>query len=318
MDVKMRDTTVKGLSICAGLLVLFLLGIRIISFIERQAKNQPAEPIKIKVFPPLEGRWENDRGYIVFQKEDRSIKGRYISHNMERVVDGVKETALVTGLNTDAWLNKFENEELVFIKKARWKHDYQTLTFWDENGREFVYRRKEVGPNGEKVEAPPIDPTWDEGKMTPVYLSDMPEINPSVGYGVFGKNGQLGYGVAGAKSSPITVAGRMYPRAISLAPPHSGHSAVQYSLGRDGKIFHAQVAVNDLDDAKREGPETPLQFLVLGDGRYIWTSEKVRLAGVTQECRINVAGVKVLELQVHCPGPMNCARAVWLEPRVLK
>jgi hypothetical protein len=318
MNINARNTTVAALSVVLGILALGLVGLRIIRFIEQQAKNRPPEPLVLKTFPPLEGRWENDRGYLLFRKEDRSIKGRYISHAMEMVVDGAKETFLVTGPDSDAWLNRLVDGELVFVKKAGWKYDYQTLTFRDEAGRESVYRRTETGPSGEKVKAPPIDPAWDEDRMTRVYLSDLPEIAPSVGYGAFGKNGMLGYGIAGEKSSAISVAGRKYPKAISLAPPHHGHSSVQYSLSGDYKIFRAGVAVNDLEDAKQNGPETPLQFLVLGDGQYLWSSEKVQLAGVTQECRINVAGVKLLKLQVQCPGVMNCARAVWLEPRVLK
>jgi hypothetical protein len=318
MDVKTRGNLISGLSVAAGLLFLLLVGVRVINFIERRAKNRQDGPGELKAFPPLEGRWENDRGYVVFRKEGRSFGNRYVSHSMERLADGVKETALVTGPDSGAWLNELVGGDLVLVKKARWEYDHETLTFWDEAGRKSVYRRREEGPGGEKVEAAPIDPAWDEAGMTPAYLSDLPEIDPSVGYGKFGKNGRLGYGIAGARDSPITVGGRKYPKAISLAPPHGGSSTVKYSLGGGGKIFRSQVAVNDLDDAKRKGPATPLQFQLLGDGRYIWASQPVRQAGAVQECRVNVAGVKLLELQVHCPGPMDCARAVWLEPRVLK
>jgi hypothetical protein len=93
---------------------------------------------------------------------------------------------------------------------------------------------------------------------------------------------------------------------------------VQYRLGGTGKIFRAWAAINDVDDAGRTGPESPLRFVVLGDGQRLWASPEVRQARTLFECKVNVADVNTLELQVHCPGFHNCARAVWLEPQVLR
>ena len=324
-----------GLSVALGIAVFALIAIRIISFIERRAKNREPEPLVLKKFPPLEGRWENDRGYIVFRKEDRFFGKVFVSNSMERVVDAAKQMTLVTGGDSNARLNKFVNDQLVFVEQVGWKYDYETLIYRDAQGRESIYRRKEGAqvvpldwynlegakqdePKEEKAEARPIDPAWNEASMIPAYLSDLPEIEPRVGYGKFGKNGQLGYGIGGEQNSLITVGGRTFPKAISLAPPHSGYSTVRYSLEGNAKIFRAWVAVNDLIDANRKGPTTPLQFMVLGNGRLLWKSEKVSLAGVATECRINVQGIESLELRVECPGLMDCARAVWLEPRILK
>jgi hypothetical protein len=174
------------------------------------------------------------------------------------------------------------------------------------------------GNTSPQVLVRPIDPAWDEKTMTGVYLSDMEEVDPQVGYGKFGKNGMLGYGIAGATSSPITVDGSTYPKSLSTAPPNNGHSSVKYRLGRSAKIFRARVAINDVDDDHRTGSETPLRFRVLGDGKILWVSAPVQQARTTQDCRINVENVDWLELQVECQGSYNSARAVWLEPQVLK
>jgi hypothetical protein len=163
---------------------------------------------------------------------------------------------------------------------------------------------------------PPID-AFKDGRDR-FYLSDLQEINPNVGYGRFGKNGRLGYGIGGADDSPITVADREFPKAISTAPPHHGMSTVQYSLGKKFRDFRAWIAVNDLTDDNRTGPETPLTFKVVGDGKTLWTSDPVRLTETVQECQVNVQNIEMLELQVHCPGIMHCARAVWLQPHLLK
>jgi hypothetical protein len=175
---------------------------------------------------------------------------------------------------------------------------------------------RRIEKEGPPVQLPPIDA--DDPDQAKVYLSDLREMNPRVGYGNFGKNGWLGYGIGGAADSPITVAGRKFPKAISTAPPHFGASTVQYPLNQQFKTFRAWIAVNDLDDAPAAGPESPLTFELLGDGKRLWASEPVRLTRTVQECRVSVAHVQTLELRVNCPGVMHCARAVWLQPYLLK
>jgi len=66
------------------------------------------------------------------------------------------------------------------------------------------------------------------------------------------------------------------------------------------------------------GPLTPVTFLVLGDGKTLWTSQPVKASGQLQFCHVNVAGVEVLELRAHCPGRAEGAYAVWVEPQVTR
>jgi hypothetical protein len=168
----------------------------------------------------------------------------------------------------------------------------------------------------EAVPLDAVDAVKDDRPRT--YLSDLNEINPLVGYGQFGKNGRLGYGIGGVADSPITVGGREFPKAISTAPPHFGAATVQYALGRRYREFRAWVAVNDLNDGQRTGPESHLTFKVVGDGKVLWTSAPVSRVETVQECRVNVQDVQTLELQVHCPGIMHYARAVWLQPYLVQ
>jgi hypothetical protein len=168
------------------------------------------------------------------------------------------------------------------------------------------------------VKQRPIDPNLNEKDLALVYLSDLPEFDAVVGWGNFGKNGMLGYGLApGEPDHAITVAGKQYPKGLSMVPRDNSYSTVKYRLGKTAKVFKAFVAVNDLEHGAA-GPVTPLSFRVLGDGEVLWISDPHRVVGKTQECRVNVEGVGVLELQVHCPGWLYNARAVWLEPHILK
>lgn len=144
----------------------------------------------------------------------------------------------------------------------------------------------------------------------------LPETNAKVGYGHFGKHGMLGYRIA--SGDVITVDNKKYAEAISMAPGHFTYSTVTYRLDGTAKVFRSAIAVNDLDQRNELGPATPLTFKVLGDGALLWRSQPVTKVATTQQFRLNVAGVTTLELQVHCPGRYNNARAVWLDPCVLK
>jgi hypothetical protein len=178
------------------------------------------------------------------------------------------------------------------------------------------------GPPGfpapdEKPAPVPIPPGWKDADMKRTWLSDMDEFDARVGWGRFGKKGMLGYGVnPGEADSPITVNGQRDPQGISMAPSAALVSTVKYRLGRQQKLFKASVACNDLPPGWG-GPAAPMTFKVRCDGRLLWVSDPVRLVGRKQDVTLNVFGVDVLELQVQC-GNGDCARAVWLDPQVLK
>jgi hypothetical protein len=159
-----------------------------------------------------------------------------------------------------------------------------------------------------------IPAAWNEEDMAKTFLSDMQEINPSVGWGNFGKKGKLGYDLPIGDN--VRVDNKFYPNSLSMHPPSNGHSSVKYRLGREMKLFKAWAAYNDKEHAHLN-PESLATFVVLGDGVCLWASSPLQ-NGATQTCRISVEGVDVMELQVHCPGHFGNVRAVWLEPHVLR
>ncbi|HEY9172366.1 MAG TPA: NPCBM/NEW2 domain-containing protein, partial [Verrucomicrobiae bacterium] len=59
-----------------------------------------------------------------------------------------------------------------------------------------------------------------------------------------------------------------------------------------------------------------LTFRVVGNGRVLWQSRPTRRSGEWQECNIPVEGVRLLELQVDCPGVKTFAWAAWADPRL--
>jgi hypothetical protein len=160
----------------------------------------------------------------------------------------------------------------------------------------------------------PIPADWNEAAMKATYLSDMQEFDVRVGWGAFGKNGNLGYVLPGGDR--VKVDGKEYPKAISPHPPTNGHSTVKYRFGGLAKLFKATAAFTDFDNNFQQ-PATNPTFEVWGDGVLLWSSTPLR-RGEVQNCRISIQGVDVLELQIHCPGSHSHVRAVWLEPHVLR
>jgi hypothetical protein len=137
----------------------------------------------------------------------------------------------------------------------------------------------------------------------PVFLADLPEHEVRVGYGSFGKNGDLGYG--GLK---IMVGNVLSPHGISMHPPSNGSSHVAYTLTQRYSLFTAAVGIAD-----GRVSTTPLIFRVLGDGKELGHSQPYR-GGTPEPCQINITGVTKLELEVECNGIYRSAYAVWIEP----
>ena len=171
--------------------------------------------------------------------------------------------------------------------------------------------------NKERPNPRPILPGLKEETLKGTWLSDMDEFDARVGFGQFGKKGKLGYGIkAGEADSAIFFNGQPNPHGLSLAPSAAVESSVKYRPGRFYKLFKASVACNDLDPGVA-GPNQPMTFRVYGDGELLWVSDPVSRAGVKQDVRLGVFGVDVLELRVQCGDGKN-ARAIWLDPQVLK
>jgi len=59
---------------------------------------------------------------------------------------------------------------------------------------------------------------------------------------------------------------------------------------------------------------TALRFRIVGDGTLLWQSRSLQKEGDAEVFRVNVSGVKKLELFVDCPGDERSAHAMWVNP----
>jgi hypothetical protein len=156
--------------------------------------------------------------------------------------------------------------------------------------------------------------SWTEGAWVVepsdvIYLSDLPE-KPLKPKG-FEKHGMIPNDPA---KSQIYLGNRPSPKGLLTHPGSRDPAVVSYEIGSLHKnVFRAKIGVADL---LHTDPVTPLKFVVLGDGKRLFTSELVRKCGTPQECEIQIRGVNELVLRVECDGASDFALAVWCEPRL--
>jgi hypothetical protein len=145
-----------------------------------------------------------------------------------------------------------------------------------------------------------------------VFLSDLPERDAHVGWGEFGKNGELGH--FGRK---VKVNGQLSPKGLSLAGVANGEARVTYDVPNKARLLVAGVAISDdAVNSGKGGSATPLTFRVLGpNGQVLWqTQAPLQQAGELRPCVVDVSKVQAVTLSVLCPGSHDHAMAVWIEP----
>jgi WD40 repeat protein len=156
--------------------------------------------------------------------------------------------------------------------------------------------------------------TGDSGRR--VYLCDLKETDASVGAGVLGKNGDLGFN-PGNGDRRIIVKGVPAKNGVSMHATARGFSFARYQLDGNYTSFHSVAATNDSVRLCVTGRAPSMAFSVVGDGRELWKWQPIGHPGESQSCTVNVTGVRQLELRVYCDsGDQSFGHAVWVDPYV--
>jgi hypothetical protein len=165
-----------------------------------------------------------------------------------------------------------------------------------------------TSPWANDIPLPPKTNVFAEGPR--VYLADLQEFGVRAGPWPFSKNGTV------ADGKPIEVARVRSPKGLSMHPPWAPkYAAARYRLGRQAAVFRASVAINDTSN----WCFSPAVFTILADGKPLWQSSWIAHNHAhSQECSVDVSGVDVLELRVHCINGNDGVHAVWVEPRLLQ
>jgi hypothetical protein len=153
-----------------------------------------------------------------------------------------------------------------------------------------------------------VDPLL-EVSTRPVYLADMREFDVRMGPWQLGK-GHLG----DPGHTPLVIRGKPAPKGLGVSPWDRNTTHLSYALGGKAEILSGAVGLNDHQVETYD----PVVFAVVGDGKELWRSGAITRATGPETFRIDVRGVKLLELIVTAQGRHNAAHAVWIDPVIEK
>lgn len=151
-----------------------------------------------------------------------------------------------------------------------------------------------------------------------IYLSDLQEIETSLHPGhPLGKNGDLGW-VSVGNDKKVSLRGTEYKKSLSTHGQNGKSTYVTYDIEGKYTLFSVTVGINDSVNNKLDGGKSknPVIFSVVGDGKVIWKSKPLQRSGASQNCEVNITGVKKFELRVSVLGDYIGSHAIWADPYV--
>lgn len=111
-------------------------------------------------------------------------------------------------------------------------------------------------------------------------------------------------------SGGLAVSGRQFDKGIGMPT----NSEIEFELNGSYDNFAALVGIDDefnSNDAKAE-------FIVLGDGKELWSSGGLKKSDGTKPLKVDVKNVKRLTLRVRRDGEGGRIHADWLDARLIK
>lgn len=145
-------------------------------------------------------------------------------------------------------------------------------------------------------------PNTEPDASTSCYLDAFMPSHVEVGYGSFGRRGDLGY-----ENKPVMVQRRRYFHALSTHAP----ARVVFQLDGRFASFRCQVALND--DVPRGASHC--SFVVLADGRQVSASVRVAAGDAPLRLIADITGAQKLEL-IATTNRWEYCHSVWLDPLV--
>ncbi len=155
----------------------------------------------------------------------------------------------------------------------------------------------------------PSDPT----ARIRLYLDDLKEKEKVVGRGILGRHGATGLSPRKKEPARFLFQGTTPAHSLCVHPPSAGSAYVTYELGGQFEAFTATAAIHDR--ARRE-PASAIEFKVFGDDALLWSSRPLKQHGESEDCRVDIQGVRKLKLEIDCTGNNKFALAAWVEPLV--
>ncbi len=111
---------------------------------------------------------------------------------------------------------------------------------------------------------------------------------------------------------PFTIKGATYKHGRVATPPANSRSRIVISVPHGMKSIKGSIAVLEVNGR----PDTPMTFIIIGDGKQIWKSKPLRDSGSISPFSASISGRKKLELIVDCPGRSWFCQAAWADVKL--
>jgi NPCBM/NEW2 domain/DUF5010 C-terminal domain/Protein of unknown function (DUF1565) len=149
------------------------------------------------------------------------------------------------------------------------------------------------------------------------FLSDQQWVSASGGWGPVAKDASNGeqYEEDSSTRRPITIGGKQYTKGIGT----HAVSSIVYNLSADNncKTFKAVVGLDD--EIRNQSQDGSVIFQVWMDGKQVWNSQRLTVAGspVSQAVNVPMNGTKTLELRVtDADDGLGYDHADWADAQV--
>lgn len=115
----------------------------------------------------------------------------------------------------------------------------------------------------------------------------------------------------------VKIDGRDQLHSIFLHPKARGPALASYRLNRQWSELRGEACIPRMGD-ERGRIESPVVFEILGDKKVLWTSKPIQEFDQRQAFQVEIEKAEMLHLRVKCPGKPSYARAVWIEPVLVR
>ena len=142
------------------------------------------------------------------------------------------------------------------------------------------------------------------------FLNELTPTIAEVARGGYSNSGKIG-------DRQVKIEGRDQLHSIFLHPKPHGVSLASYRVNRLWSQLRGEACIPRMgDELGRIG--SPIVFELIGDNKIIWVSKPIQEFDQRQAFQVDIDKVETLHLRVKCTGRSDYARAVWIEPVLIR
>lgn len=142
------------------------------------------------------------------------------------------------------------------------------------------------------------------------FLSEVTPTTIEVGGDFYSNSGRI-------NGRQLKIDGRDQLHSIFLHPKPNGPSLASYRINRQWSELRGEAFIPRIGD-ERGRVGAPIIFEILADNKILWTSNPIQERDQRQAFKVVIDKADTLHLKVVCSGNPVYARAVWIEPVLVR